>query len=147
MDNPLNNLKNDLKDYLRSSFLHDPNYPIEGTLKAIDVFFKSAYIRDKLKSVKPSAPAIALFCSIINQSGIDKKGDESNEKYCMRICKKFDLTYKDRVRQEFATVLNIDIAKAKHLPEVQKSIFPFLDNNKQNRRIIEFLNTKIKMYA
>ena len=63
------------------------------------------------------APVIALFCSIINETKIINKGEAENvENYCKKVCKKFNLTYSDRVRQGFLTSENnANIQKIKEL--------------------------------
>ncbi|MBL0342687.1 MAG: hypothetical protein IPP71_18420 [Bacteroidetes bacterium] len=54
------------------------------------------------KTNKLKAPVLALFCYLINESGMNKKEEnESVENYCKRICKQFKLTYSDRIRQNF----------------------------------------------
>lgn len=56
----------------------------------------------KAEQEKIKAPVLALFCSLINEIGIDKQGEnESATSYCKRICEKHNLTYTDRVRQNY----------------------------------------------
>jgi hypothetical protein len=58
--------------------------------------------KHKQKSEKVKAPVLALFCSLINEIGIDKKEEtESAPKYCKRICEKYSFLYTDRVRQNY----------------------------------------------
>ena len=54
------------------------------------------------KGKKIKAPVLALFCKLINEIGIEKKEEiESVEKYCKRVCERYNLDYTDRVRQNF----------------------------------------------
>lgn len=58
--------------------------------------------KNEKKSEKITAPVLALFCNLIHKIGICKKEEtESVEDYCSRICKKYGLSYSDRVRQNF----------------------------------------------
>lgn len=41
-----------LKDYLVVNFKHDPNYPIEATLKVIDRFFREIYVMDRIHEMQ-----------------------------------------------------------------------------------------------
>lgn len=71
----------------------------------------------------PTAPAIALFCNIINEAEIIKK--ESNEipaTYCKRICENYKLKYTDRVRQNFNGKKS-----QKHYKELIERILPCID--------------------
>lgn len=77
----------------------------------------------QIETKTPTAPAIALFCNLINEAEIIKK--ESNEipaKYCKRICENYKLKYTDRVRQNF----NGNKSK-KHYEELIERILPCID--------------------
>jgi hypothetical protein len=76
------------------------------------------------KTDKLKAPALALFCNLINKIGIDKKDEtESATVYCKRICVKFKLPYTDRVRQ------NYNVKETKNLiQELTKKVLPLIDN-------------------
>lgn len=77
----------------------------------------------KTKQKTPTAPARALFCNLINETEIIKKGsNETPEKYCKRICAKYNLKYTDRVRQNF----NGNKSK-KHYIELTELILPCID--------------------
>jgi hypothetical protein len=53
-------------------------------------------------SPKTQNQVIALFCTLLNESGLLKKEPwESNGKYCERICKEFEFNYTEKVRQLF----------------------------------------------
>lgn len=135
----LDQYRNGLKDYLTRVFAHDKTYPIAGTLAAIDRYSKNEDTMYKVRKLRPSAPAIALFCSIIHQSGFDKKGKESQEIYCMRICKKFDIVYTDNVRQDFNE--KRIIKNANHLQEIRRLIIPFIPSKSARKEIKELLNS------
>jgi organic radical activating enzyme len=49
----------------------------------------------KIKQPPITAETIAAFCKMLNE----KTEYEGNTKYCMRICKQFNLRYSDKVRQ------------------------------------------------
>lgn len=76
------------------------------------------------KTDKIKAPALGLFCGLINKIGIDRKDDtESATVYCKRICYKFKLPYTDRVRQNY----NVNETR-KLLKELSEMILPLIDN-------------------
>lgn len=73
---------------------------------------------------KIAAPVLGLFCSLINKIGIDKKYEtESATVYCQRICNKFNITYKDRVRQNY----NV-IETKKLIKDLIEMVLPLIDN-------------------
>jgi hypothetical protein len=87
---------------------------------------------DKIK-----APVLGLFCNLINRIGIDKKEEtESATVYCKRICDKFQLTYTDRVRQNY----NVNETK-KLIQELTEKVFPFIDNVTKDK-IEKYLDSK-----
>jgi len=72
----------------------------------------------------PGAPELGLFCSLINKIGIDKRDEtESATVYCQRICNKFNLTYRDRVRQNY----NENETK-KLIKDLIEKVLPLIDN-------------------
>lgn len=94
----------------------------------------------------PTAPAKALFCNLINEAGIIKRlSNEIPETYCKRICEKFNLSYSDRVRQNF----NGNKSK-KHYKEVIELILPFIDvtiKEKVQKILDSKYQAKQKLYA
>lgn len=83
-------------------------------------------ILDKKESSGISAPMIRRFCELVNDSGLEKKGDESVSVFCKRICEKYQLNYTDNVRQYFSAndpIKNYD----KKLKQVIDIIFPKID--------------------
>lgn len=94
----------------------------------------------------PTAPAIALFCNLINEAEIIKKeSDEIPETYCKRICENYKLKYTDRVRQNF----NGNKSK-KHYKELTELILPCIDVTIKDK-IQKYLDSKNppkqKLYA
>lgn len=94
----------------------------------------------------PTAPAIALFCNLINEAEIIKKeNNEIPEIYCKHICKNYNLKYTDRVRQNF----NGNKSK-KHYKELTELILPCIDE-KTKDKIQKHLDSKNppkqKLYA
>lgn len=93
---------------------------------------KTEQEREKIK-----APVLALFCSLINEIGIDKQEEtESAEKYCTRICKKYKLPYKDRVRQNYYGSKTTETRK-----EFTDKVLPLLDAETKSK-IQKHLDTK-----
>jgi len=96
-----------------------------------------------------SAPVIALFCKLLHESGF-KKRDTYNEtitNYCIRICENYNLTYTDRVRQNFDPD---DTPTPRNITKVKELIFPLIDEATKEA-ITEYLNSKQppqqKLYA
>lgn len=87
---------------------------------------------------KPSAPVIGLFCQLVNDAEILKRGSETVAIYCIQVCEKFGLIYTDRVRQCYP-----DIPKKKHTKAVIDLILPTQDERVRNK-IIEYLDSKKK---
>lgn len=86
-------------------------------------------------STKLTAPIIKRFCELCNNSGLDKKDpDETVITYCERICLKFGLEYRDRVRQHF-DFNNEPKSTDRHLKKVIELILPRL--KKSDRAIID----------
>ena len=76
------------------------------------------------KTVKLYAPELGLFCTLINNIGIDKRDEtESATVYCERICIKYKLPYSDRVRQNY----NVKETK-KLIKKLAEKILPLIDN-------------------
>ena len=77
----------------------------------------------KTKTVKIKAPALGLFCNLINEIGNDKRKEGENATvYCRRICNKFKLPYTDRVRQ------NYNVNQTKRLrQELTEKVLPLID--------------------
>jgi hypothetical protein len=105
-----------------------------------------ALSNEAVETKTPTAPAIALFCNLINDAEISKKeSNEIPEKYCKRICENYGLKYTDRVRQNF----NGDKSK-KHYKEVTELILPFIDEITKDK-IQKYLDSKNppnpKLYA
>jgi hypothetical protein len=72
----------------------------------------------------PRAPELGFFCSLINKIGIDKRDEtESAPVYCERICGKFKLRYRDRVRQHYN-----EIETKKLIKDLIEKVLPLIDN-------------------
>jgi hypothetical protein len=72
----------------------------------------------------PRAPELGFFCSLINKIGIDKRDEtESAPVYCERICGKFKLRYRDRVRQNYN-----EIETKKLIKDLIEKVLPLIDN-------------------
>ena len=89
------------------------------------------------KTDKLTAPTLGFFCGLINKIGIDKKNEtESATVYCIRICEKFKLPYKERVRQSY----NVNETKKLNKELIEK-VLPLIDN--ETKILIEkYLDSK-----
>jgi hypothetical protein len=87
---------------------------------------------------KTTAPVIGLFCQLVSDAEILKRGNETNEIYCRQICEKFGLIYTDRVRQCFS-----DKPTPKHTQAVIDLLLPKQDEKVRNK-IVEYLDSKKK---
>lgn len=89
------------------------------------------------QSEKIKAPVLALFCSLINEIGIDKKEEtESAPKYCKRICEKYGFPFTDRVRQNYYGNKTKETRKA-----FIEKVLPLLDAETKSK-IQKFLDTR-----
>ncbi len=78
------------------------------------------------KKIKLTAPAIALFCYYANESkALSREPDENIGTYCKRVCRKFKITYTDRVRQNYSVTLK---GTTKNIKKVKELILPLVDN-------------------
>ncbi len=58
------------------------------------------------KKLKITAPVIASFCKLVNESKLLKQETgETKEAYCKRVCMNFELTFTDRVRARIIAML------------------------------------------
>ena len=106
-------------------------------MKRLEMFREFLKENQQTKFDKIKAPVLGLFCNLINRIGIDKKEEtESATVYCKRICDKFQLTYTDRVRQNY----NVNETK-KLIQELTEKVFPFIDNVTKDK-IEKYLDSK-----
>jgi hypothetical protein len=100
-------------------------------------FIQSQQTENKKESEKIKAPVLALFCKLINAIGIEQKDEiESVEKYCKRVCERYNLVYTDRVRQNFngnETKVNLKL--------LTQNVLPLLDAETKSK-IQKHLDTK-----
>lgn len=72
------------------------------------------------------SPVISLFCYIVSETKLlEKEEAESIESFCKRVCKMFDLEYRDRIRQGFYVSENM--ANYKKMIE---QLLPLVDEEK-----------------
>ena len=93
---------------------------------------------DPPKEKKPVAPVIGLFCQLVNDAEILKRGSETVAIYCQQVCEKFGLTYTDRVRQCYPdkptkeyTQAVINLLLPKQDAEVRNKINKYLESKKK----------------
>jgi hypothetical protein len=90
------------------------------------------------KEQKPVAPVIGLFCQLVNDLEILKRGSETVAIYCQQVCEKFGLIYTDRVRQCYPHK-----PTKEHTQAVIDIILPKQDEGVRNK-IVEYLDSKKK---
>ncbi|OYX85126.1 MAG: hypothetical protein B7Y83_05905 [Flavobacteriales bacterium 32-34-25] len=127
--------------------------PLHTDFEAVKTALNSSFILEELKIIndletktnkdtqevnrKINAPILALFCRLINEIGIEKKEEiESVEKYCIRVCERYELVYTDRIRQNF----NGNNTKANLKIFIEK-VLPLLDAETKSK-IQKHLDTK-----
>lgn len=93
---------------------------------------------EPVKAKKPAAPVIGLFCQLVNDSEILKRGSETVAIYCQQVCEKFGLTYTDRVRQCYPHK-----PTKEHTQAVIDILLPEQDERVRNK-IVEYLDSKKK---
>lgn len=100
---------------------------------------------------KIAAPVIGLFCSFMNDGQlIPKSHKESSASYCIRICGKFNLDYRDRVRQNFEGHIGKNNMNLENTKKVQLQILPIIDTvlrDKVSEYIDNKLSTTKNLYA
>ena len=151
----INNLYIDLIDKVLKTQVVEDYYRLAALVGIID-FLKLLHSllppnsrkksNTKNNSQKPTAPVISAFCKMIHESKIElKNNNETNEKYCVRICKTYKLPYTDRVRQNYSgknTSKHIGLVETLILPTIPKK-----DRDKINSYLISKNPPKQKLYA
>lgn len=143
-------IKEDFINYLEYGIY--PNQIIKGGIKSL----MADWIKDKRETLKKSnlkskkekisAPVKRRFCELINDSQIDIRLEiESSEKYCERICKKYNYDYSIRVSKYFQKN-NKPKKTDSHLQIVINEILPNIPT-KEKEKIMEYINGHIKMYV
>lgn len=102
---------------------------------------------NQTKNGKLQAPVIALFCRIVEHSNTIIRGyDESKEKFCMKVCKKFSLPYTDNVRKHFKDAEPELKETDKNFIKIEEYILPNLPIE-EKRKIDQYIKGKIKTFA
>jgi hypothetical protein len=95
---------------------------------------------------KISARDVALFCDIINDSGIIKQGELNKESYCELVIKKFNFNANpDTVRRHYLEYLDLK-SSSKNLDAINELIIPNLPNDIKNK-VKTFINTHTNYYS
>ena len=104
-------------------------------------------IGNNLKKIKNiSAPTVAVFCQIINHSGIIKQGELSNEDFCKKVILHFKLTANPSTARKYYTQ-NIDLNKtSKRLKDINDFILPSMPKEKINK-VKTFINNHTNFYS
>lgn len=130
-------------------------YVVEGASLALyykELLDKKDKIKISDKTAKkeiPSNPEIALFCEIVNESGIIGKGlYESVPKYIKKVCDHFSIKVSEasaeKVRQKFKAWFNLK-GRESQLEGVVNKILPTLPTD-EKKKIEEFINNHCKTY-
>jgi hypothetical protein len=72
---------------------------------------------------KLNGRSVALFCSIMNASGLVPKGMDSNQIFCTKICTSFNINAPIKTRQYFRETMELRKSD-KYLKEVREKILP-----------------------
>ena len=122
-------------------------FPIpEITDKDFIDYHKYRLLKLSLKKVyKISAKNVALFCDIINNSGIIKQGELNKESYCDIVMKKFNIKANpDTVRRHYNGYLDLKNS-SKNLIAINELIIPNISKEIQNK-VKTFINNHTKLY-
>ena len=109
---------------------------------------RSQIIDSKKSTTSPkiTGPVTKRFCELANDSKLMERGiDESSQRFCKRVCERFNLKYQERATRRFA--MNETPRKSdKHLQRVVTLILPSLQSDE--RLIIEkFIGKHFPLYA
>ena len=108
-------------------------------IKSIIQEVSNCDIVNKKKNI--SAPTVAVFCQIINHSGIIKQGEFSNEDFCKKVILHFKLTANPSTVRKYYTQ-NIDLNKtSKRLKGINELILPNLPKDGRDK-VKTFINNK-----
>ncbi len=112
-------------------------YLIFENHKIFEPYFKKEIPKNAKEKNKLTAPTIALFCYLINESGVLLKNEnETVLTYCKRVCSKYKIQFTDKVRQAFSNSSN-----ARNANKVCELILPNIDVSTSDI-IKEYLNKK-----
>lgn len=132
---------------------YNPNSGNDYTCAVLAVAWR--YYRNYLKELstkKDSAISpmnIAIFCRLLVDLKIEELGD-NQESFCKKMCSKYKLTYKERVRINFSTNPR---PTSKQLTNLKNTVIPIINNinntlaEKLTSHIDNKTNNKNKMYA
>jgi hypothetical protein len=95
---------------------------------------------------KISARDVALFCDIINDSGIIKQGEFKKQTYCELVIKKFNIDANPKtVRRYYLEYLDLK-SSSKNLNAINELIIPNLPNDIKNK-VKTFINNHTNYYS
>jgi hypothetical protein len=98
----------------------------------------------KVKNI--SAPTVAVFCQIINHSGIIIQGELSNEDYCKKVILQFKLNANPSTARKYYNQ-NIDLNKtSKRIKDINDLILPSITKEKKNK-VKAFINNHTNYYS
>jgi hypothetical protein len=116
----------------------------DGSLRGLIDQYRELNNPKPSKSKEPHKNVIALFCQFINYSEVMIQGySEINEKYCKRVCKKYNLEFKDSVRQNYHKTVPSVVGNNDKIQEMRALIYPLLTNDIQIK-IDNYINSITK---
>jgi hypothetical protein len=113
---------------------------IDDLIKIKSIIHKVA-IDKKNKEKNLSAPIVAVFCQIINHSGIIKQGELSNEEYCKKVILQFKIKANPSTARKYYNQ-TIELNKtSKRLKGINELILPNLPKDERDK-VKTFINNK-----
>jgi hypothetical protein len=99
---------------------------------------------NKIKNI--SAPTVAVFCQIINHSGIIIQGELSNEDYCKKVILLFKLNANpSTVRKYYNQTIDLN-KSSKRIKDINDLILPSVPKEKNNK-VKAFINNHTNYYS
>ena len=113
----------------------------------IKLIIQEVSIGKKLNEIKNiSAPTIAVFCQIINHSGIIKQGELSNEDFCKKVILLFKLNANpSSVRKYYNQTIDLN-KTSKRLIDINNLILPLIPKQKRDKAKA-FINNNTRYYS
>lgn len=119
---------------------------IEDLIKVKSIISELSTIKKIYKVKNISAPTVALFCQIINHSGILKQGELSNTNYCKKVILEFKINANPSTARKYYNQ-TIDLNKtSKRLKNINELIIPNLSNDIQ-KKVKTFINNHTIYYS
>lgn len=119
---------------------------IEDLIKIKSIIKELSIVINVNKIVNISAPTVAVFCQIINHSGIIIQGELSNEDYCKKVILLFKLNANPSTVRKYYNQ-TIDLNKtSKRIKDINDLILPSIPKEKKNK-VKAFINNHTNYYS